>query len=323
MGLGLAKQFGQCNQLRTFLSNKTLQDMEDLDKQKLIVLDSEMSLQDTFQQLAKHHIHSAPVYNAQLGEYVGLVDWKDFATYCVRFYSDVVDEQEADELLTQQNAVSLVDLSQQNPYYPIFPNTPMLSVIQGFGTNGVHRRPVIEQADTNSVYAMVSQTAVVKWLAKHKDELGPTLKHKTIFSVLKEEVDDPLCHKVNFVMSVTKHSPILGVLKVLVENDVNGLAVVQEDKLVGNISVSDLQYLLQNQEPNLGLTVGEFLELVPRRPLVTCSPIATVEEVIDKFAQEGVHRLYIVEDDMRPLAVITLTDLMNAIYLMATAQETT
>ncbi len=43
-------------------------------------------------------------------------------------------------------------------------------------------------------------------------------------------------------------------------------------KLIGNISASDLQFLVKKGLDNLNKTVGQFLEAVPRKPLITCSP---------------------------------------------------
>jgi hypothetical protein len=47
-------------------------------------------------------------------------------------------------------------------------------------------------------------------------------------------------------------------------------------KLVANISVSDLQYVVERNLDNLFLTVEHFLQRVPRRPLITCPPTATL-----------------------------------------------
>ena len=47
-------------------------------------------------------------------------------------------------------------------------------------------------------------------------------------------------------------------------------------KLVANISVSDLQYVVERNLDNLFMTVEHFLQRVPRRPLITCPPTATL-----------------------------------------------
>jgi CBS domain-containing protein len=60
-----------------------------------------------------------------------------------------------------------------------------------------------------------------------------------------------------------------------------GRAVVDHaGKLVANISVSDLQYVVERDLDNLFTTVEHFLQRVPRRPLVTCSPTATLVSLL-------------------------------------------
>jgi len=48
-----------------------------------------------------------------------------------------------------------------------------------------------------------------------------------------------------------------------------------------------------------------------KRPPVVCSPNTNLNEVIDKFNKSGVHRIYVVDSDNKPLNVITLTDVLN------------
>ncbi len=43
--------------------------------------------------------------------------------------------------------------------------------------------------------------------------------------------------------------------------------------------------------------------------------------MVDKLAQEGVYRIYVVSAENEPVSVITLTDIINAVLLMATPSE--
>ena len=46
-----------------------------------------------------------------------------------------------------------------------------------------------------------------------------------------------------------------------------------------------------------------------------CGPDATLREVLQLFVFHGVHRVYIVDERMRPLGVITMSDVLQLIAL--------
>jgi len=52
-----------------------------------------------------------------------------------------------------------------------------------------------------------------------------------------------------------------------------------------------------------------------RQPPVCCRLQATVEDVILKLSVHRVHRIYVVNDSMKPIGIITLTDIMQ--FLLA------
>jgi hypothetical protein len=54
-------------------------------------------------------------------------------------------------------------------------------------------------------------------------------------------------------------------------------------------------------------TPGAQEARTPRLWLVHCSPQATLRQVLDKFVFHGVHRVYIVDERMRPLGVVTMS----------------
>ena len=52
----------------------------------------------------------------------------------------------------------------------------------------------------------------------------------------------------------------------------------------------------------------------PRMWLVHCSPESTLRDVLDKFVLHCVHRVYIVDDNKRPLGVVTMSGTMRALF---------
>jgi CBS domain-containing protein len=308
-----------CQKLGQVLQDTKVSDLPGIESQNLVTFDSKEYLGDCFHKLIDHNIHSAPVFDADKNSFIGLLDWKDFCAYAIALLklSEKDDDTKA-KLLQKQNAGSLSDFSTHNHFFPIFKDSSLLTVLSGFSRYGVHRRPVFNtDSVVTTVVAMVSQSTIVQWLAQRRKDLK-ALDERRILQVLEDEEQNVNIKKLDFVYTVTHHAKMLDVLTLMVENNLTGVAVVHPTgTLIGNISVSDLKYLAESLLDNMILTVSEFLNKMPRKALVTVPSTASLGDVIGKLAQEGTYRCYVVDDDMHPVAVMTLTDVISAVLTMA------
>ncbi|KAL6059621.1 cell separation during budding [Balamuthia mandrillaris] len=305
--------------LKEFLATSTLADVKTVDKQNLVCFDSTTSITDVFHKLVEHKIHSAPVYDAKAKEYIGLIDWKDLVAYLLQVWK-------AESLPDDPKAVDVADMSRQNPFFPLYHDFSMLEVLKGFSNQGmvaVHRRPVISASNPEHIDAMVSQMDIVEWLVEKQTNLGSFFSSTTIGQLI-EEMESNATAKIDFVYTVVPTTKMVHVLQLLYTHKINGVAIVEassegkEGKLIGNISVSDLQYLVLEHLDNMERTVEEFLQRVPRKPLVTCTPEASLLQVMEKLVHNHVYRIYVVDPNAgNPIAVVTLTDVMEAVLLLA------
>ncbi len=97
-------------------------------------------------------------------------------------------------------------------------------------------------------------------------------------------------------------------------NQVSGIAIVDgRGALTATLSASDLSFALSEDLELIGesifLPVHLFLQQhsvtgATRRP-VTVAPDATAEEAVRKLAAYRVHRVWVVDEEQRPLKVVT------------------
>lgn len=319
----------QLEEVKALIEGTALRDMIEIHERPLISLAGKDDLHTSFNRLVEYGIHAAPVYDEveiesglggrrKVKQWVGLLDWRDFVHYVIQFLDD---GDKLGMLLAEQSARAI---AKNHPLLPIVEDASLLSVLAGFGQQGVRRRPVVAKDDQGErILTMVSQLDVVRWLSHHHKELSPAFSNITIQHVVEKEQTDPRFSKLRQVCNVMKDTMMADVLRLLDQSNLNGVSVVDHaGKLVANISVSDLQYVVERNLDNLFMTVEHFLQRVPRRPLITCPPTASLMEVIDKLANAGVHRIYVVNRDEEPMAVITLTDVINAVLLLATHDAT-
>lgn len=110
------------------------------------------------------------------------------------------------------------------------------------------------------------------------------------------------------------------VLSLLALQDVWGCAVINaHSALIGNISVTDLKYVLSTEHGKMqfleGMTVAELLsKCASVRPApVTCQATDTLESVAKQLTKAKVHRVYLVNENMQPQGVVTLTDIIECV----------
>ncbi len=101
--------------------------------------------------------------------------------------------------------------------------------------------------------------------------------------------------KIHEVMSKNLHtaSPDISlsdVLKILRVNRISGVPVVEDEKLIGVISIEDIVRALQNND--LTETVGQYMT----RELVTVSNFESIVKAMQTFAEKHVGRLPVVNE---------------------------
>jgi 5'-AMP-activated protein kinase regulatory gamma subunit len=85
---------------------------------------------------------------------------------------------------------------------------------------------------------------------------------------------------------------------------------------VGTLSASDLRGINDETLNTLTLPVREFLDKVQRKAPaspVRCSPDEKLDTVIDRLIQSRVHRLWITDENQKPVGVVALTDVIRTL----------
>ncbi|EFJ45381.1 hypothetical protein VOLCADRAFT_109874 [Volvox carteri f. nagariensis] len=179
---------------------------------------------------------------------------------------------------------------------------------------------------------IVSQLDVVKLLSEHKDKLElvmtKTLEELEIFEGSVFTIHASASALEAFHHMALDHKSCLGI-------------VDNTGKLIGNVSVSDLRFLGPQNYGLLLSTVAEFSvviagkgpsqeeaingarvagaadgkwsEVLKDLPLPTLKPSGTFGQLLGTMASENLHRLYIVDEDGKPVSIVTLTDVLREI----------
>ncbi|CAG8520789.1 13245_t:CDS:10 [Gigaspora rosea] len=260
--------------------------------------------------LTRNNISSAPVYDASTKSYSGMFDWADVMTYLLivlkkKDASKQLEKTDAELSAEFNDLVKLAshcqpvpvklasDLSKKNPFYSVLPETSLLQVVELFGS-GTHRVAVV---DANGIIkGILTQSRVVNYFYQNVTKFPPI---EQLFPKTLNELD-------------------IGKVK----NGLSSIAIVDsEGMLLGNISMTDVKYVLRSYSHSLmWKTCHQFVSHVrsgqgledgqDRYPVFDVRPTSTLGYTIAKLSATKAHRLWVIDEQMRAVGVVSLTDVL-------------
>jgi CBS domain-containing protein len=264
---------------------------------QIVVLNAQDTLQEALRKFSGHKILSAPVR----------IERNHTTTY--RMF-DVMDavlamiQQDCDSSVLRKSIENFCNLSRTNAFIPIDENSTVKEAISRLSLSGVHRLVVMSHPEEIPTH-LVSQMDILKWIRFHFGLIPLRIRDTEIQQIASKEI-----------ASVEYGEPIVEAMKKCSSHRYSGVAVLKEGKLLGNLSISDLKCLNEeNCKGLLSLTVEEFLQQTKKyfkQPIV-CYPDTRLEEAIELLTNEHVHRLYLVKKPENDIAigVVSLSDIIH------------
>jgi len=290
----------------------------------MVVVDSKASVAQTLNTLVKSNVLCAPVFDREANQFTGLVDMLDLVTLLVEvtknmgsMSQDYVAYMEKEEELQSRTASQISDLSKRNKMCPVPLEATLLDAMRVMSKNHVQRVPVMsvnQKGEFVAVSGLLTQSAVVAFLAKHAAELGPEFSRSLRDMGFEEKK----------VISISDTTPAIEAFRLMAENRISGLPVLDSDgKLLANISARDLRVIASDPKmfQHLYLDAGDFVTHIRMADVATKtvhpSISVTLEEsfqrVIAKLAAAHIHRIYVTDQQRMPVSVISLHDIIAKI----------
>jgi len=191
---------------------------------------------------------------------------------------------------------------------PLRSQDSVSEALKVFEQTGVHRVPIIGGDDVANINNVLTQVDVINWMAHHTKEVHPEARKKTLSQLHVQP---------KFVLSVELNTRVYDAFKMMVDNKITGIAVVNPDgTLLSNLSAKDIKEVKADELlPWMSRSTLEFIQMVRSKqinvtvPVFSCHLNHTLEEVIQRLSVLRVHRLYITDEASRPIGVLSLGDL--------------
>jgi len=288
--------------------------------QKLIPLLPDETVESCLAKLAEFHITAAPVL-----ENVGLVGVLDLLAFLVKTSTKILVDDvsgESRNLTTDDMRMlrkrakdfklgkvqDLIDYSKKNPWVYLFDDQTVADAMVTF-SQGIHR-VILFKRDSNKMLGILTQSDVVRFLAEEQ---------KTQFEI-------PVSHlknKTEKLITVSQSTLAFDSFLKIHDNGLSSVGVLNHlGQLIGNLSAADLRLAAKDFTLLLRST-KDYLSLVRKvegRPsgfTVVCSTDTPLQKCVESMGAQKVHRIYIVDADQKPQAVISFTDILREIYTHA------
>jgi CBS domain-containing protein len=302
----------------------------------IIALPNTVTFGEVFQKLIQHQIQSIPIIHPLTGKplyvlsiahvmqtvinHFSEVDFKDDIWGRVRkLFFDTKDSLQSKTLAELEGNIDFT----RDPAHTISDEATLLDAVQIMVRTQCHR--VVVMNKSGDIVNIITQSRIVQLLATMADILPYTDRSL-------EELG--IAMKGN-VMVVRGSETAYLAFKRMFELNVSGLAVVNEKgALIGNISATDIKLVGYKPEfwTLLGKSVTDYLKEIRYHPeakvrpgvfsllhdeakgiVVKCKPINSFGYVIRLISYYRVHKLYVVDDNLLPVGVVSLYDILSIV----------
>ncbi|RKO95789.1 CBS-domain-containing protein, partial [Caulochytrium protostelioides] len=238
-----------------------------------IVLDGDLALQTACVRLVEANISSAPVRDTAADRLVGMLDFRDIATYIVAELSrssEHLNDHDLDVaklVATARTAPAssgvvtvkqVMNFSGRDPLVAVSATAPLVTALRHFVEQRVQRLCVVHGAVTDAAAAaaqplvgVFSQSTLIALIASEFGHM-PRLNKLTAANASWPTGDQTLeqlglAH--GDVISVTSDHSVLDALRAMLDHGISSIAIVgkteaERHRLVGSLSMSDVKHIL-------------------------------------------------------------------------------
>lgn len=282
----------------------------------MILLDENMSLDEALEALSRKTILSAPICHVGEEQMVtGIVSVGDL----VKFFLDHLSSEQAAEsthlaysLFHQTTLKEVVDKGFVGEWKPVYEEDSLVELLHVF-SEGFHRVPVFTRVKFHGemqdhVLGVVSQTNVLSYIYQHKtllDKVGSQTVQSLNLYLPSEHI-----------VSVAPSVLTLKAFQLLRDANVSAIAIVEDETLVGQLSIQHFKGITVDKLDLLGEPVNDFVLAVSpgkRHAHVTCTASSTVHDVVALMSSNKAHRCWVVEQG-KLIGLISLSDLLTCIH---------
>ncbi|KAJ3282291.1 hypothetical protein HK104_010971 [Borealophlyctis nickersoniae] len=328
------------------------------EKQELIDMWENESVEKALEKMNRHNITAIPVYHVlddgrrkhyamvTVRDIIGFAIFKPLFDHPVEENLSPEEKQKKEEKLMVDQAIffqhtlaDLIGITKESFEIHTFRRSDHLTKLINVFENGIHYA-FIESSD-GDYSTVISQSDVIRFLEPERDGELKDMCRLHVQSAMRHAIelrmfDDPnQCYrptagrKLKYAIRVDRDVDALQAYKTMHLQRLTSAAIVDtpenNHKLLASISKTDFKYVTRDTVSDLFQPVMDYLTKaqggVVRSPL-TVGKDATMGDVLAKCLEENVHGVWVVDPETgAPLGRVSLTDAMSCLVPSEGARE--
>eukprot|EP00300_Choanocystis_sp_HF-7_P033998 c4647_g1_i1.p1 GENE.c4647_g1_i1~~c4647_g1_i1.p1 ORF type:complete len:338 (+),score=87.99 c4647_g1_i1:82-1014(+) len=299
----------------------------------ILTLSDDCPIDQAVATLTAAKVQSAPVVRAGAPEgaefdqkFLGYVDMFHLAGIVIKQAVNKGPVEGVEELLDEMETFHKATLREIGipPLTPVSTDSTLLEAMIVMAKYQFRRIPIIT-------------TTADSFPGTLRNFLTPSFILATVADVCRKEKIDLSSFKVSdmrvkfgAVISVSDSASFLDALSQISEHSISAVPVVdQEGKLVYNLSATDVRRVIEfpilfEVIKRAEASVENFFTclresgLTVRTP-ITCRPDTSAQEVVDLMISNKIHRVYVVDEENRPIGVVSVVDVFSSLVVEPTS----
>ncbi|KAI9711858.1 MAG: AMP-activated serine/threonine-protein kinase regulatory subunit [Bogoriella megaspora] len=304
--------------IRRFLKVRTSYDVLPLSF-RLIVFDTALLVKKSLNILIHNGIVSAPLWDSKTSTFAGLLTTSDYINVIQYYWQNpdalaAVDQFRLSSLREIERAIGVQPIETVS----VHPDRPLYEACRKMLESRARRIPLLDDDDETNrsmVVSVVTQYRILKFIAVNVKET----------EMLRKPLRELSVGTYRDVQTARMETPVMDVIHMLVRYSISSIPILGErDELINVFESVDVITLIKGGVyDDLNLNVGEAL--LKRSDdfsgIYTCTLNDRLDTIFDTIRKSRVHRLVVIDKDMKLVGVLTLSDILQYILLEGEDQE--
>jgi CBS-domain-containing membrane protein len=288
--------------------------LEGFPDHRLYIAKREDLITDVFKGLNYFKFYAVPVLRKKDNKYIGFLEIFDIVQYIVEHFGNekltnmedfwkLVDEEYAFQKLTVNDIMTRANST--SPYVSVKQDYSLFFACELIARENCRRVAIINEEQW--LLSLITERQLLNYFVKNSSLLGTLLTKKVENIIMRE------------VLTIPRTEKAITGFQEMVKKRVQGMAVVDENgRLVGCLSLSDLKAITNEGRFFWRLyspvtTFLEFVEADRPKKVLTCTADQTLKDVLFGLNDNRIHQLYVVDQQTRPIGMITISDVIEEV----------
>ncbi|KAG2185779.1 hypothetical protein INT43_002216 [Umbelopsis isabellina] len=282
-------------------------------KRYLIVVQPNMLIRDALDVMSRNHITSLPIYSHSSTQITSIVNLFDILIHLVKDSKTVEFDEEEFRRLSEplENVLGLDGDMESYRLHKSYDDDQLIDTLRAFAS-GIHRSIVIDPSDKAAPW-LLSQTDILRYAQTNPEcltTLGIDLEMK-----IENLFDHRTPPKLPTLITASPTDMTIEVYKKMGKNKIAAMPIIDEGKIISDISIEDLPSADLTKPNHLSLPCYEFVKGLNKKTSLVLSKDETLRELLNGLINSHVHRAWISNSSNKGEveSVISMSDIISYI----------